>query len=170
MLERPKVRAQVLDWLINGKGPKEIAELVSTPARPVTQQAVCAFRKRHQAEIAPIVAEVERQIEDYAIARKVNRIADAQLRRDLLDQVRSARASGGTGMETGIVARQYKSIGEGGVVEEYKVDTAMLAEWRANDKQVAEELAQLPRPDTNIYTAPTYVLQIIGGNAEVPLG
>ena len=146
LLERRK--AEVIGWLVEGKPVGEIAKLVSTKKQQVTSQAVCAFRKRHLAEIAPVVAEIEKQITDYAIANVVNRVRDAQLRRDLLARVQELRAAGGDGMETGIVAKSYKSIGSGPfaqVVEEYRVDTAFLAEWRANEEHVASQLDQLPR-------------------------
>ena len=64
-------------------------------------------------------------------------------------------------METGIVARQYKMVGSGenaSLVEEYKVDTAFLAEWRANDRQVSEELDQLPRGTSINIDARTQIL------------
>lgn len=161
LLERK--RAEVIGWLVEGKPVGEIAKLVSTKKQQVTSQAVCAFRKRHIAEITPIVAEIEKQITDYSIANVVNRIRDAQLRRDLLARVQELRAFGETGMETGIVAKSYRSIGSGPfaqVVEEFKVDTAFLAEWRANEEHVAAQLGQLNK-DGEKATAVATVVNII---------
>lgn len=152
ILERPKVKAKVIAWLADGKTAAEVAALVTQEfkrPKPVSFQAVCAFRNRHAAEIAPVVAEVERQIIDYGITHKVNRMADAQLRRDLMVQVQQARAQGNTGMETGIMTRTYKALGSGEsmqVVPEYRVDTAMLREWRENDDYVSEQLGQIEPP------------------------
>ena len=138
-----KAAAEICALVLEGSPDTQIAEWFG-----VDRASIGRFKAKHRADLEAMRAEVARLVTDYAIAHQVNRVADAQLRRDLLDAVRQARASGGTGMETGIVARQYKSLGGGEfaeVVEEYRVDTAFLAEWRANDKQVAEELDQLPR-------------------------
>ena len=155
-LDRPGTRKKVEAWILEGLKDSEIARRVG-----VHRSAIFRFRRRNAAEIAPAVAKVEQETIDFAIANKVNRIRDAQLRRDLLDGVRQARAHGGTGMETGIVARQYKMVGSGenaSLVEEYKVDTAFLAEWRANDRQVSEELDQLPRGTSINIDARTQIL------------
>lgn len=49
------------------------------------------------------------------------------------------------GGETGLLVRKYKNLGSGDnarTVEEYEVDTGLLAELRAHEKQAAEELGQ----------------------------
>lgn len=143
-----KRRQDVIALIVEGKGSREIARIIGC-----ARDSVHSFQARHAEEIDALRRELEQRVEAYAITKQVNRIRDAQLRRDLLDQVRESRASGGTGMETGIVLRQYKTLGSGEfaeTVEEYKVDTAFLAEWRANDKQVAEELGQIQQPAPNI--------------------
>lgn len=154
VLEKPAIRAKIIAWVLEGKTDPEIASLITVRGRaPVTRQAVCKFRQRHKAELTTVIAEVERQVTDYAIANVVSRIRDAQLRRDLLARVQELRAAGGDGMETGIVAKQYKSIGSGPfaqVVEEFKVDTAFLAEWRANEDHVAVQLGQLDKTATQV--------------------
>ena len=134
--------------MVDGASDLEVSRVLH-----VSKQAITEWRHRHTAEIQPAVEEAARLVIDYAIAHKVNRIAEADQRRQLIHQVREARAKGGSGMETGIVARTYKALGAGEnqqVVEEYRVDTAFLAEWRANERQVAEELDQLPRANVNI--------------------
>jgi hypothetical protein len=152
-LEKPAKRARVIALVLEGKSDAQVAAAISTPKCSVSRQAITKFRARHADELQPAIAEIEKQITDYAIAKQVNRIADAQLRRDLLYQVREIRSNGGEGMETGIVVRTYKQIGAGEdakLVEEYRVDTAMLAEWRANDRYVAEVLDQLPRANMTV--------------------
>ena len=136
-LEKPKIRAEVIGLIASGFSTIQIAQQLNC-----TPPAISQFRKRHRDEINALIARIEAEVEDYAISRTANRIADAQMRRDLLEQVRQARAAGGTGIETGIVVRQYRAVGDA-MVEEYKVDTATLAEWRANEKHVAEQLHQL---------------------------
>lgn len=152
-LEKPVIKAKAIALVIDGLSDSEVAAALSDKRMTVTRQAITKFRHRHQDEIGQQVKAVEKQITDFVIAEKVNRIAEADLRRRLLHLVREARARGETGIETGIVARTLKVIGSGKnqeVVEEFKVDTAFMAEWRANERQVAEELAQLPRPSINI--------------------
>jgi len=153
-LDRPRTKAKAIALLLQGKSYGEVAGELG-----VTKQAVHAFSKRHAAEIAQAVAEVERQITDYAIAQKVNRIADAQWRRDLMVQVLEARAKGESGVESGIVCTTYKerrhynyATGEYETeyVPEYKVDTAFLKEWRENERGVAEALDHLPRSGVTI--------------------
>ena len=151
--------------LASGKRQVDVANQYS-----VSREAVSQFVKRHAEAVSTARQRVADAVIDHAISDKVHRIADAQWRRDLLVAVREARAKGGTGMDTGIVARQYKMIGGGDnaqVVEEYKVDTAFLAEWRANDHQVAEELAQLPRPDSGGLNIEKAIIYVSRGTPEI---
>ena len=159
-LEKPKIREQVIQWIIEGKPPSEVARLVPVkPGNPpVSHQAVSNFRKRHAAEIDARVTRIEKAIEDYALAAKVNRIAglDEDYRR--LGEIIIARAADPRfqdepGYKTGLMAHTLKNIGGGEfaeTVDEYKVDTALVAERRALARAVAEELAQLPRPNISI--------------------
>lgn len=136
VLEKPKTRAKVIAWLLEGKSPTEIAGLVTTKSQPVTHQAICAFRKRHADELAPLVAEVERQIEDYAIAHKVNRIAGL----DALAQKVQAWID-----ERGLLERSVVTTDNAEIVRE-RFAREVSAELRAIYRSAAEELAQLPRP------------------------
>lgn len=155
-LERPKVRAKVKALLLDGKRPSEIAELVSTPKQRISRQAVHGFIKRHEAEIAPLIKRLEREIEDYALAQKVRRIAGADSDYQRLGQVIEARAGderwqNEPGYSTGLMVHQTKMIGTGKdaeVVDEFKVDTAVIAERRALRNEVATELGQLPKGDS----------------------
>ena len=133
--------SEIIAYLVSGKTQAATAREFGA-----SREAIRKFVNRHLEELSTNRQRVADAVIEHAITEKVNRIADAQWRRDLLVAVREARAKGETGMATGIVARQYKMLGSGksaAVVEEYKVDTAFLAEWRANDHQVAEELGQI---------------------------
>ena len=160
VLERPKQRAKALALIVEGKKDSEIAALMK-----VSRQAVTKFRARHQDEIAPAVEEVERQIIDYAIAHKVNRIADADADYGRTTALLEARANDKRydepGYSTGLMVHQLKVIGTGRnqqVIDEYKPDTALLAERRALRRSVAEELNDLPRGDVNITNNQSLVL------------
>lgn len=84
------------------------------------------------------------------IANRKNRIAAANDRWRKLQQVIAERAvdprmadvPGGT---TGLLVHQVKSVGFGEnnqVIDEYVVDTGLLAELRAHEKQAAQDLGQ----------------------------
>ena len=85
-LDKPATKAKAISYILEGLSDAEVAAALSDKRISVTRQAVHAFRKRHADELAPAVAEVERQITDYAIAQKVNRIAGLQA---LADRVHS---------------------------------------------------------------------------------
>ena len=148
-LERPKTKAKIIAWLIEGKGPTEIAALVSTPAKPVSRQAICNFRNRHAADIAPVVERIEREITDYAIAQKVNRIAALD---DICQRIRQEVEEYGLA----VTEVEYDSSGK----EERRIETrnfraSLVRELRGVMRDVAEELGQLPQiekryGDTNI--------------------
>lgn len=121
--------------MLEGLSDGEIAAALSDKQVTVTRQAVFAFRKRHAAEITPAVAEVERQITDYAIANKVNRIAD-------LDMLRSMALK--ELEESGYAWEEQTRYGS-----KRKVSGAVQALQEA-DRQAAEELDQLPRGNVNI--------------------
>lgn len=147
VLERPKQCAQAIALVLEGKSDADVAAVMK-----VSRQAVTAFRHRHADELAPAVAEIERQIIDYAIADKVNRIAGADADYNALGAVIEARANDKRydepGYATGLMAHTLKVIGSGRnqeVIDEYKVDTALVAERRAIRREVAEALGQLPK-------------------------
>jgi hypothetical protein len=138
---------KVIALVLEGASDHEIARQVKCAPR-----SVGAFKTRHKAELTRLSDELNDKVANYTISNIVNRIADAQLRRDLLVAVAEARAKGLTGEETGIVMVEERVYGSGPgstTVKAYRVDTAFLAEWRQNDKHVAEQLGQLPKPEMN---------------------
>lgn len=156
-------REEVIGLIVLGYTDSQIARFYGT-----SRQGVGDFHARHEDAIAERNAAVDERTASLYITKKENRLRDAQLRRDLMLKVIEARGAGGSGIETGIVTRTYKwAPGQGlrklpgaeGLesaedllaaissepYEEYRVDTALLAEWRANDEYVAEQQGEIPR-------------------------
>ena len=167
-----KNKNAVLADILLGERSKDIAEKYG-----MSQQAVCAFERRYAATIVKARTEVENQVVDYAIAQKVSRIAAKDRRWQLLEAVRQARSHGGTGEETGLVAKTYKSmrvttevkLDEDGepytvdrydVVTEYKVDNDLIRAMEATEHGAAEELGQLPKQGDTFVLNPTQNNQI----------
>ena len=122
-----------------------------------SREAVSLFQTRHAEAIALIQAERDRQITDALIADQVQRVLDADADYRRLGAVMAARAAdtrySEPGYESGTMAHSLKSIGNGRNahdVDEYKVDTALIAERRALRRAVAEELNQIARPAVNV--------------------
>ena len=138
-MTRPKVRAVVNGLIAEGVTDAEIARRIG-----VSRQAVTAYKHKHPDLVAPVVDEIVRQVTDYAIANKVNRIAELQhlfeLTRQEVDEYGitavETRTETDGDKETVIVTRDYRS--------------GLVKEARGILRQVAEELAQLPRPETNV--------------------
>lgn len=172
VLERPQTRAKVLAWLLEGKSPTEVAALVSTPKKPVSRQAICAFRNRHAAELKPLVETIEKQITDYAIASKVNRIAALDDRWHRMQALIVARSTDNRydepGYETGLMVHQLKGIGKGEdfqLVDLYVTDSGLLAEMRATERAVADELGQMPKePAVSVNVGVAVVLSFEDGS------
>lgn len=138
-----KHQDEVIAFLLNGWIPARIAEKFS-----VSIPAVMKFQQRHADRLNALNEVVAKQVTDYAISAKVNRIIAKDSRWHLLEQVRLARAKGEEGMETGLVVRTYKALGSGNnmsIVEEYKVDDGLLSALDRLEHSAAEELAQLPK-------------------------
>ena len=156
--------------MVRGMTDSEVAAAMTSRRYPVTRQAVHGFRRRHAAEIMPVLQEIARRIEDAAISHVVNRVWDAQGDYDRLGQVIDARA-GDTrydepGYATGMMVHQVKSVGGGKnatLIDEYKVDTAVVAERRQLRREVAEVLGQLPREPAATVNVGVLVRYIHGG-------
>ena len=103
------------------------------------------FRLRVQEHLAA----TREAIRAEGIAHRQNRVDALHDRWDKLQQVIDARGDEYDGVTpgggTGLIVRQIKSIGVGEnnqVVEEYVIDTGLLSEMRAHEKQAAQELGQ----------------------------
>jgi hypothetical protein len=133
-LDKPATKAKVMSFILEGLSDGEIAAALSDKKIMVSRQAVWGFRQRHAAEIAPVVEQLEKQITDYAISQKVNRIAD-------LDNLRNMAI-----LELRATGYAWDEIGKNGVKR--KVSGA-VADLKDTLQRAAEELDQLPR-GTNI--------------------
>ncbi len=86
----------------------------------------------------------------HSIAVKDDRVKAQQLRWEKMHRVIDARAADpemqrAPGGETGLLVKSFKTLGSGPlatVVEEYEVDTGLLAEMRKTEEHVAHELGQ----------------------------
>jgi len=103
-----------------------------------------------KADVADAVEQYRQEILTQGIANRVKRVAALDDRWNKLQQIITERgesdefadAPGGT---TGLLVKQVKSVGAGlmsQIVEEYAVDTGLLAELRNHEKQAAQELGQ----------------------------
>lgn len=158
-----KHQDEVIALLLTGTRPIDVAAKYK-----VARSSVTKFINRHADRLEALNAEVAKQIEDFAIAHKVNRVASKELRWQLLEQVRQARARGEHGMETGLVVRTFKSIGSGRnmqVVEEFKVDNELLAAMDRLEHSAAEELGELTQKVE--LKAMMLVREIEGGSSSV---
>ena len=54
--------------------------------------------------------------------------------------------------KTGLVVHEYKETKMGTLMDQWKVDTGLLAEFRALERAAAEELGQIERPSINVNT------------------
>lgn len=135
-LEKPATRAKAISLIIEGLSDAEVAAALSDKRVSVTRQAITQFRHRHAAEIAPVVEQVEKQITDYAIAQKVNRIAGLQA---LADRVHSVIDDRGLVERTVTSGKDWESVRE-------RFARELPAELRAIYKAAAEEMGDLPRP------------------------
>lgn len=124
----------------------------------VAPSTVTRLVERHGNVTERVNEEVVRQVEDYLIAHKVNRIAALDEDWRKLGEVMDARAQDEAhkdhpGWTTGRLVHQLKSVGSGDnamIVSEYKVDTATINLRAELARKAAEELAQLPKPETNV--------------------
>ena len=85
VLERPTTRKKVQAMLVEGVADADIARQIGC-----SRQAVTAFKHRHMPELALAVAEVERGIEQYAIAHQIARVGEYQRLYDETDGKRKA--------------------------------------------------------------------------------
>ena len=170
-LNQPEVRAKVRALVLEGLTDRAIAKRVGVDHSNVTR-----WRARHAAELHSLTAKIERKIEGAAISKVVSRVWDAQGDYDRLGGVIDARSKDDRydepGYATGVMVHQVKSVAAGDnaqLVDEYKVDTALVAERRMLRRAVAEELDQLPRAGVVINDNRIQLVQVryvIGGEQE----
>lgn len=132
----------------------------------VRQQSVSEFIGRNRVALDQAMTEVTDYVKQVAIADKQYRLMVKDRLESLLETVRVARTNGETGESTGLVTKTYKIIGTGKsaqLVEEYKVDTALVAAIDSLHRSAAEELGQLPKADQNINVKAMLLIREVGG-------
>lgn len=107
------------------------------------------LRPEFQARVASIVAAYADAIKGEGIANVKNRVAAQNDRWERMKAVIAERAvsdemANVPGGKTGLLVHTYKMAGgkEPVVMDEYAVDTGLLSEMRAHEKQSAQELGQ----------------------------
>lgn len=117
----------------------------------VVRETIVAWKR-----VPEFAARVNEHVEAYKDACMTMGIADKRHRvgiyadtlerlQTVIEERAAAYADVPTGGKTGLLVKTVKAIGKGDtfqVVEEYAVDTGMLAEMRATMKQAAQELGQ----------------------------
>lgn len=166
-----KKRELVLADLVNGMTQAQVAAKYS-----VHPTSVHRFAERYSDKLTELSLAVEARVEDYAIASKVNRIAALQDRWDRMKALLDARAkdsrySDEPGYDTGLMIHQLKAVGRGEdfqLVNLYVTDAQLLAEMRATERAVAEELGSLPKQDITL-NVQNNILQLTWGEQVEPL-
>jgi hypothetical protein len=115
-------------------------------------RATLARWKTHpefQTRVAEHVSAYRAAVRARGIAIVENRVAALQDRWERMQRVIHERAEEmegeAAGGGTGLLVRQYKTVGKGDAareVEEYAVDTGLLRELREHEKQASQELGQ----------------------------
>lgn len=132
-----KHQDEVIAFLLNGWNWERIAQKYG-----VHRSSVMKFQARHADKLQALQAVVTKQVEDYAIAQKVNRIAELQwwydrtreeADRDGLTIVEQVLTVSKDGVETTTITKDYRA--------------AMVREARALLSDAADELGQKPRPE-----------------------
>jgi len=139
---------EVVAIIAGGDRPSDIARLYGVAPSSITR-----FTERHAAAIAAMRTEVIKQVEDYAIAHKVNRVA-------ALDKLYTD--IGAWIAENSLTETTY---GEGGTTRRFRADAVNAL--RGVLKDAATELGQLPRPDVhNTVNVGILVRQLSGYDPE----
>lgn len=118
----------------------------------VTRQCLDKW-KRHpdfQGRVAQLLAEIRAAILAEGIADRVKRVRAQNDRWDRMRRVIDERAEDPqfqdvAGGRTGLIVHNVKGVGKGEdfrLIDLYEVDTGLLAEMRATEKQAAQELGQ----------------------------
>lgn len=142
--DHPKEKAAEL--LAEGElAQKQIAtECGVTPQTIWNWRQIPEFQDRVNERLEEIRVEVRRH--GVAIVeRRVSRIDDTWKRLQRVIAARAIDMVGVPGGETGLLVRKRKMLGSGPMayeVEEYEVDTGLLAELREHEKQASQELGQ----------------------------
>lgn len=107
-----------------------------------------------QARVTERLEALREEVRRHGVAiveRRVARVHDTWRRLQRVIEARATDLAHVPGGNTGLLVRKTKMLGAGPMareIEEYELDTGLLAELRAHEKQAAEELGQwLTRTD-----------------------
>lgn len=145
-------RDKIIPMVVDGAKDADIARQFKA-----AKSSVHDFMRRHADEIEALRAELRRRVDDVLLRDKERRIREADgdyWRTDVVVQARAADTRyNEPGYASGTMVHSLKQLGGGEnatIVDEYKVDTALLAERRALRREVAEQLGELPKPTLNV--------------------
>jgi ParB-like chromosome segregation protein Spo0J len=128
---------EVVAILATGEQPAEVARIYG-----VERSSVSRFLERHADDVNSMRAEVIKQVEDYAIAQKVHRIATLQR---LADDVTAYLD------DRGLIERSTMTTKDGTTIERERFAREISAELRAILKDAADEMGQLPQRAGDTY-------------------
>ncbi len=125
---------------------EKIAEEVGINRRTIMawKQKIPAFNERVDALRAEF-AEIARKEAIYTVEGRIKQAADRHRRLQQLIDARAAEGGKAPGADTGLLVKNYKSIGSGEYAtayEEWTTDVGMLREMREIEKQAAQDLGQ----------------------------
>lgn len=160
---------------LDGKPQREIAA-----AFKGTLRGIQVLLERHNVDLKAIKAELVEKTADVWIADADKRIRGLDEDWRALEDVQLARAADKTyadvpGYSTGRMVHTYKSVGSGRdaqVVDEFQVDTGVIAERRNLVESAARLLGQMPKQGGDTYNdnrRVTYIREVHTGGS-VPLG
>ena len=140
VLDKPKHKAQIIEWMLEGQPNREIAKRMN-----VHHQAIAGFRKRHAAELETVETRVLAEVIDPAITNKAERINRLATLYDRMAEIVNTR---------GLMATETRFVGGadyGREIEVQRFDAALTKEMRAALRDVAEELGQIPKAGITVY-------------------
>lgn len=145
-LDQGETGALLIGWIVEGYETAQLIEkLAEIGVRKVSPQAIRGFRARHRAEIAALQRQVVERVEDVTVRAKEERIRRLAAMLERVEEIVATR---------GLMARDVKWIGgfeDGREVQVERFDAALVAQFRALLRDVAEELGEIPKPGINIF-------------------
>lgn len=148
---------EVVAIFATGERPVDVARMYGVDKSTATR-----FEHEHREAIDAMRVEVIKQVEDYAIAHKVNRIAAL----DKLYRLMDAEVDE-DGLAVTEIRHEYRNGEQVAEVETRDFRGALVREIRGVLKDAADELGQIPRPDVhNTVNVGILVRQLSGYDPE----
>lgn len=147
-LDRHPFKRRIFKLLMEGQTDEQVATQFG-----VHETSILRFRDRHKDEIAELVARFEAETADYPIAAKVNRVADYDQLREMLNAEIA---------ETGVTWDEATRYGT-----KRRVSGAVDALLRTN-QQAALELDQLPRAGITVNNQNVVIVKTVATTTGKP--